>query len=72
MSSQRFLKFDYLTLVPMCRKLVDISLLSSSEKQWLDAYHAQVWEELKGELLGFGFMCSTFSWIRLKASFHSG
>jgi len=63
MSSQRFLKFDYLTLVPMCRKLVDISLLSSFEKQWLDAYHGRVWEELKGELIGFALDVFTFCWL---------
>lgn len=52
MSSQKFLKFDYLTLVPMCRKLVNVSLLSPVERQWVDSYHLRVWEELKDELTG--------------------
>ena len=50
MSTRRFLKFDYLTLVPMCRKLLDLSLLSLSEQQWIDRYHARIWEELSGSL----------------------
>ena len=50
MSTRRFLKFEYLTLVPMCRKLVDVSLLSVSEQQWIDSYHARVWEELRSSL----------------------
>eukprot|EP00435_Cladocopium_sp_Y103_P032803 s2_g8.t1 len=52
MSSQKFLKFDYLTLVPMCCKLVNVSLLSPFERQWVDSYHLRVWEELKEELSG--------------------
>ena len=52
MSSQTFLKFDYLTLVPMCRKLVNVSLLSPFERQWVDSYHLRAWEELKDEPLG--------------------
>lgn len=37
--------FEHVTLVPMCRKLVDVSLLTEREKKWLDAYHAEVLEK---------------------------
>ena len=41
-----FLKFECLTLVPMCRELVEVSLLSPAELTWLNEYHALVWAEL--------------------------
>ena len=43
-----FLTFECLTLVPMCRKLVDVSLLSATELRWLNEYHALIWTELSG------------------------
>jgi len=43
-----YLGFEHVTMVPMCRKLVDVSLLSPGEKQWLNEYHAEVLEKTKG------------------------
>ena len=34
-------------MVPMCKKLTDVSLLTSVEKKWLNAYHAEVLEKTK-------------------------
>jgi Xaa-Pro aminopeptidase len=34
-----FLRFEYVTKVPMCRRLTDESLLSPDETAWLNAYH---------------------------------
>ena len=31
-----FLKFEYVTKVPMCRRLIDASLLSADDAAWLD------------------------------------
>ena len=42
-----FLGFEHVTMVPMCRKLVDVALLSDIEKEWLNAYHAEVLEKTK-------------------------
>ena len=56
-----FLKFDYLTLVPMCRELVDVSLLSKSDLAWLNEYHASVWAEL-GEVWPEGAEPRTWLW----------
>ena len=39
--------FDHVTLVPMCRKLIDPSLLTAGEKDWLNKYHAEVEEKTK-------------------------
>ncbi|KAI9829624.1 MAG: hypothetical protein M1826_005514 [Phylliscum demangeonii] len=43
-----YLGFDYATLVPMCRKLIDEKLLTSIEKGWLNTYHEEVREKTKG------------------------
>ena len=40
------LGFETLTLAPIDRKLIDASLLSTEERNWLDAYHARVREKL--------------------------
>jgi Xaa-Pro aminopeptidase len=38
--------FETLTLVPIDRRLVDLSILDEGERAWLDAYHARVRNEL--------------------------
>ena len=43
-----WLGFECVTVVPMCRKLVEESLLSESEIKWLNDYHAEVWQKTKG------------------------
>ena len=35
-------------MVPMCKKLTDISRLTQGEKEWLNSYHAEVYEKTKG------------------------
>lgn len=40
------LGFETLTLVPMDRRLVEASLLTAEERDWLDRYHARVRAEL--------------------------
>lgn len=47
-----YLGFEKLTFVPIQSKLVDISLLSSSETDWLNDYHLQVWEKVSPLLEG--------------------
>ena len=42
----RFLRFEPLTLCPIDRRPIDVSLLSPEERAWLDAYHAMVYERL--------------------------
>lgn len=41
-----FLRFETLTLAPFDRRLVDPDMLSSTERNWLDAYHARVLTEV--------------------------
>ncbi|KAI5806544.1 putative Xaa-Pro aminopeptidase P [Peziza echinospora] len=42
-----YLTFEHVTMVPMCRKLTDVSLLTSVEKKWLNDYHAEVLAKTK-------------------------
>ena len=39
--------FEHVTMVPMCRKLIDAKLLTPDEKEWLNDYHAEVKEKTK-------------------------
>ena len=43
-----WLGFEHVTMVPMCRKLVDASMLTADEKQWLNDYHKEVWDKTSG------------------------
>lgn len=43
-----YLGFEHVTMVPMCRKLVDVTLLSDGEREWLNAYHKEVLEKTGG------------------------
>ena len=43
-----WLGFEHVTMVPMCRKLIDHSLLTADEKQWLNDYHSEVWGKTSG------------------------
>jgi Xaa-Pro aminopeptidase len=50
----RFLEFETLTLAPIDTRLIDIALLTSAERDWLNAYHKRVFREIgalvKGEV----------------------
>ena len=43
-----WLAFEHVTMVPMCRKLIDPALLTVEEKKWLNDYHKEVWEKTSG------------------------
>ncbi|GLT94930.1 hypothetical protein SLE2022_126410 [Rubroshorea leprosula] len=47
-----YLGFEKLTFVPIQTKLVDLSLLSAEEVEWLNDYHSQVWEKVSPLLEG--------------------
>lgn len=47
-----YLGFEKLTFVPIQTKMVDSALLSSAEIDWLNDYHAQVWEKVSPLLDG--------------------
>lgn len=37
-----WLGFEHVTMVPLCRKLIDPSLLTLREKKWINNYHLEV------------------------------
>lgn len=43
---KKFLEFETVTRVPFCRRLIDVSLLSPEEKDWINTYHKTIWDEL--------------------------
>lgn len=45
-----FLGFEHVTMAPYCRKLIDESMLTVSEKQWLNESHADIWAKTKDYL----------------------
>ena len=48
----RYLEFETLTLAPIDRRLIDLDLLTSAERAWLDAYHARVRREIGPTITG--------------------
>lgn len=46
----QFLKFETLTLFPIDQQLIDANLLDKKDVDWLNNYHAQVYERLSPEL----------------------
>lgn len=40
--------FEHVTMVPMCRKLIDVGLLTEGEKEWVNGYHREVMEKTGG------------------------
>ncbi|KAH9948032.1 Creatinase/aminopeptidase [Amylocystis lapponica] len=41
-----YLGFEHVTMCPIQKSLVDMALLTVSERKWLDAYHAEVLEKV--------------------------
>ena len=47
-----WLSFEHVTMVPMCRKLIDEKYLTPKEVTWLNAYHAEVLDKTKSYFEG--------------------
>ena len=47
-----FLEFETLTLAPIDKRLIDVSLLESDERNWLNTYHTRVRTEIGPRLSG--------------------
>ncbi|WP_328765962.1 aminopeptidase family protein P [Devosia aurantiaca] len=41
-----FLEFETLTLAPIDTRLIDMDLLTETERNWLNSFHARVWSEI--------------------------
>ena len=42
--------FETLTFVPIDKRLIVVDMLEKGERDWLNAYHAEVWEKLHAQL----------------------
>ena len=40
-----WISFEHVTMVPMCRELIDASLFDPEERDWLNDYHREVWQK---------------------------
>jgi len=49
-NGKAYLGFDQLTHVPIQQSLIEPSLLTPAEVEWLDAYHQRVWERISPRL----------------------
>jgi len=58
-----FLKFETLTLFPISSDLIDRSLLTYDEKEWLNNYHQQVFERLSPHLSS-----EEVKWLEMKCT----
>lgn len=58
-----FLGFEHVTMVPYCRNLIDESLLTAEEKQWLNDSHRVVRETMEGRFAGGGQDELTRKWL---------
>ena len=47
-----FMKFESLTLIPIQAKLMDLSIMSDKEIEWVNEYHAKVWEKISPRVEG--------------------
>jgi Xaa-Pro aminopeptidase len=43
---KKFLKFSKLTMIPIQKNLINVSLMTEDELDWLDTYHAEVLEKV--------------------------
>lgn len=56
-----FLGFEHVTMVPMCRKLIDPTLLTKEEKQFINEYHEEVARKTKSYFKGDD---KTLAWLQ--------
>ncbi|MCO6382556.1 aminopeptidase P family protein [Oceanicola sp. 502str15] len=50
--ARAMLAFETLTFVPIDRHLIVTEMLSQGERDWLDAYHAEVWQRVGSRVQG--------------------
>jgi len=60
-----FLGFEHVTMVPMCRKLIDATLLTKEEKAFINEYHAEVGRKTKDFFEGDE---RTLAWLKRETS----
>ncbi len=49
-AERKMLEFETLTLAPIDRDLIDVAMLTQSERKWVNDYHSRVYAELRDRL----------------------
>jgi len=49
-NGKKYLGFEQLTHIPIQSSLIDMSLLTAAEVEWIDGYHSRVWERISPRL----------------------
>lgn len=62
-NGKNYLGFKYLTRVPFCRNLIDVSLLTKAEIKWINDYHRSIRDEFGPKLLHMGEK-RAFKWLK--------
>lgn len=60
-----WLGFEHVTMVPMCRKLINEKLLTQEERTWLNEYHQEVYNKTKSFFEGDQ---RTMKWLERETS----
>lgn len=61
----KFLKFENLTLVPYCKKLINVKMLTKEEKLQINEYHSRVWQSIAPLLQPQSL---SFKWLKNETS----
>jgi Xaa-Pro aminopeptidase len=57
--NREYLGFQTISFAPLCRNLIDATLLSPQERAWVDAYHTEVFSLLSNKV-----QASTQDWLK--------
>ncbi|KAL1681739.1 peptidase M24, structural domain-containing protein [Schizophyllum commune] len=60
-----YLRFETVTMCPLHKNLIDVSLLSAEDRKWIDGYHQTVWEKLSPLLKDDA---ATLEWLKKETS----
>lgn len=62
---KKFLRFENITLVPYCKRLINVKLLTEEERKQINHYHARIWDKLVQFIQPQSI---TFKWLREEVS----
>ncbi len=62
-AEQEMLGFETLTFAPLDRRLIDVTVLSDAQRQWVDHYHAQVLDIVGPQVKG-----EAFDWLKAQTA----
>lgn len=60
-----YLEFEHVTMTPICKKLIEPTLLNEEEKQWLNNYHKEIFEKTSPYFENDEF---TLNWLKRETS----